>query len=54
MNMQWLTSDVSAFHTDNNGVSGARQYGLNTAKYIQFIDSDDWIEQDCFENFFNS
>ena len=23
---------VSAFHTDNNGVSGARQYGLNIAK----------------------
>lgn len=42
---------VSTFHTNNNGVSSARQYGLDIArgKYIQFIDSDDWIEQNCFE-----
>lgn len=38
---------VKVFHIENAGVSNARNVGLKQASgtYIQFVDSDDWIEE---------
>lgn len=42
---------IRAFHQRNQGVSVARNLGLDNAKgeYIAFIDPDDWIELDYIE-----
>ena len=42
---------VRVFHTENRGLSAARNLGLQEAKgeYIGFVDSDDWIEPWMFE-----
>lgn len=42
---------VKVFHRPNEGVSSARNQGLQCAKgfYISFIDSDDWIDSDYLE-----
>ncbi len=42
---------VKVFHTDNRGLSCARNLGLDNAKgdWIGFVDSDDWIEPDMYE-----
>ena len=39
------------FHTENRGLSCARNLGLDEAKgeWIGFVDSDDWIEPDMYE-----
>lgn len=44
-------SRIKVFHTENHGLSAARNVGLQIAKgeYIGFVDSDDWIEPDMFE-----
>lgn len=44
--------NFSAYHIKHSGVSHARNTGLEMAngKYIAFIDSDDYIESDYFEN----
>ena len=42
---------VRTFHTENRGVSAARNLGISESKgeYIGFVDSDDWIEPDMYE-----
>lgn len=45
-----LDPRVRTYHTNNRGLSGARNYGLEKAKekqskYVYFIDGDDWLEQ---------
>ena len=46
-----LDSRVRVFHTDNKGLSAARNLGLSeaTGSYIGFVDSDDWIEPNMYE-----
>lgn len=44
-------SRIEVFHTENKGVSSARNLGLEKAngEWIIFIDSDDWIDQDLLD-----
>lgn len=44
-------SRIKAFHTENRGLSAARNLGLDEANgdWIGFVDSDDWIEPDMYE-----
>lgn len=41
--------NISIINQENKGLSEARNVGLRAAngKYVWFIDSDDWIEQNC-------
>lgn len=43
---------IHVFHKENGGVSSARNLGIERAcgDYICFVDSDDWIDIDYFEN----
>lgn len=42
---------VRVFHTENRGLSAARNLGISAARgeYVGFVDSDDWIEPDMYE-----
>lgn len=42
---------IRVIHKDNGGLSDARNVGMANAKgkYLMFIDSDDWIEEGCFQ-----
>ncbi|RGF13499.1 glycosyltransferase [Blautia sp. AM16-16B] len=46
---------IKVIHKENGGLSSARNAGISMAKgkYIGFVDSDDWIEDDMFEYLFN-
>ncbi|MBQ3113785.1 MAG: glycosyltransferase family 2 protein [Phascolarctobacterium sp.] len=46
---------VRVIHKENGGVSSARNLGIDEAKgeYISFIDPDDWIDLDMYENLFS-
>lgn len=50
---KWCMKDTRliAIHQDNQGVSAARNHGIEVAhgEYIVFIDSDDWIEPSYLE-----
>ena len=47
---------IRVFHTENKGLSAARNYGIARASgdYLDFVDSDDWIEPDMFAFLVNS
>lgn len=47
---------IKVFHTQNNGASAARNYGIDKSvgEYISFIDSDDWIEPSFYSDFFGN
>ena len=45
---------VRVFHTENHGLSAARNYGIEkametSATFLAFVDSDDWLEADMLE-----
>lgn len=47
----WSNSQVRVFHQTNQGVSAARQKGLDAAngQYVIFADPDDWVEPTMLE-----
>ncbi len=51
MSMPRSTPESRFFHTQNRGLSCARNLGLDEAKgeWIGFVDSDDWIEPDMYK-----
>lgn len=46
---------IRVFHKENEGVSEARNCGLDNAKgdYVTFADSDDWLESDILETLYD-
>ena len=46
---------IRVFHKNNEGVSRARNTGLDNAKgdWITFVDSDDWIDKDMYYKLYN-
>lgn len=50
---QMIDSRILVIHQNNQGVSGARNSGLDKAvgDYISFIDSDDYLQLDYYEKF---
>lgn len=47
----YLDPRIRVIHTENRGLSAARNTGINLAKgeYFYFVDSDDWIDQDILK-----
>lgn len=46
-----MDSRIRVFHTENRGLSAARNLGLDhfAGDYVGFVDPDDWIEPDMYE-----
>lgn len=51
-----LDSRFNVYHTENKGVSSARNFGIMHSKgeYITFIDADDLVKADTLENLLNT
>lgn len=54
--LEKINSRIKAIHQDNEGVSSARNKGIENASgdYICFIDCDDFIEKDYLERLYNA
>ncbi|MCL8535827.1 glycosyltransferase family 2 protein [Chryseobacterium gallinarum] len=51
---QKFPEKIKAFSKENGGLSDARNYGIDkaTGKYIGFVDSDDFVTREMFEDMF--
>lgn len=51
-NIEWRI----IYHKNNKGLSAARNTGIREAQgeWLYFLDSDDWISEDCIEKIYNS
>lgn len=49
-----VDSRIRVIHKINGGLSSARNAGLDIARgdYIAFVDSDDWVDADCYEKLY--
>lgn len=49
-------SNVRVYTQENKGLSEARNFGFKESKgeYVWFVDSDDWINENCLGEIFNS
>jgi len=49
-------SRIRVFHKENGGLSSALNFGLKsfTGSYIGFVDSDDWIEPNMYQELYNA
>ena len=50
-----LYSNIKVIHKENGGLSSARNIGIEnaTGEYIGFVDSDDYISSNMFEEMYN-
>lgn len=53
--LQTEHNNIIYIHKENGGVSSARNLGLTVAKgkYVMFVDSDDYVDSECFDVFDN-
>ena len=51
-----IDNRIEVIHKENGGLSDARNVGLKKArgKYIGFVDSDDYVSNEMFENMYNT
>jgi len=49
-----LDERVKVFHTENHGLSAARNFAIDRAHgdFIAFLDSDDWLEESALDHFY--
>lgn len=51
-----MDSRIHVIHTENKGVSTARNKGIEVSngEFIYFADSDDWMSKDCLQKLYNA
>lgn len=54
MDYQKQDGRIKVYHKENGGLVSARKKGVELAqgKYIGFVDSDDWVEEDMYEKLY--